>query len=302
MLENLRPNLPEDFQEFWDQTVEETKSQPLDFHRSLRNDYELPGFMVETVHFRGMFGADLKGWFAFPQGARRAPAFLWLPPYGRESLLPNEYGTRAGFASMSFNFFGHTAFHQERYVRERGYFAEGAAAPETWIFRTMIQHALLALRVLQSQIEVDEDNIGSMGLSQGGGMSIWLGALSPIVKVVCADLPFLGAMQHALSKSVYRYPLKELVDFMDTIPVGRETVLHTISYFDTMNTATQCAVPTQLSLGLKDPATRPDSVEAIFNALPGTKRLIEYDSGHDWHPEMIENNRSWLLKYLNQST
>ncbi len=292
------PYVPDDFDEFWERTSNEARAQPLDYHRRMHNDFELPGFAVERVAFRGMFGARLEGWIAVPEGIRKSPAFLWIPPYGRESLLPNQYGTRTGFVSLSFNFFGHEAFHQERYVKERGYFAEGAGSPETWIFRTMIQNALIAVRVLQSQIEVDEDRIGAMGMSQGGGMSIWLGALSPVVQVVCADMPFLGAMQYALTRNAYRYPLKELIDFMDTIPVGRETVLNTVSYFDTMNMATRCSKATQLSLGHKDPATRPDAVKAIFNALPGAKRLIEYDWGHDWHPDMVENNRSWLLDQL----
>jgi predicted esterase len=26
--------------------------------------------------------------------------------------------------------------------------------------------------------------------------------------------------------------------------------------------------------------------------------LRTYDGGHDWHTEMIENNRSWLREYL----
>lgn len=292
------PYVPEDFDDFWARTIDESKSQPLDFHRSLHNDFNYPGFKVERLSFRGMFGAKLNGWLALPEGGGHSPAFLWIPPYGRESLLPNQYGTREGFVSLSFNFFGHDSFHQERYVKERGYFSEGAASPETWIFKIMLQNALIAARVLQAQIEVDEERIGAMGMSQGGGMAIWLGAFSPIVKAVCADMPFLGAMHYALTRNAYRYPLKELIDFMDTIPVGRETVLNTVSYFDTLNIATRCEKPTQLSYGHKDPATRPDAVKAIFDALPGEKRLLDYDWGHDWYPDMVDNNRRWLHDHL----
>jgi cephalosporin-C deacetylase len=240
----------------------------------------------------------VNAWIAYPQGERGLPAFLWPPPYGRESLMPNDFGTRKGFVSMSPNFFGEDAFHQEKYVPERGYFAEGAEWPTTWVFRRIIQDAIVAIRVLQAQVEVDESRIGAMGMSQGGGIAIWLGAFCPIVKAVCADMPFLGAIQHTLSMPVHRYPLRELTDFMDTIPVGRERVLNTLSYFDTMNVATRCVKPTHVSLGLKDPACRPDTVRAIFEALPGSKMLRSYDWGHDWLPDMIGNNRRWLLENL----
>jgi cephalosporin-C deacetylase len=294
----FEPYVPEDFEPFWQRTVDEARAVPLDYRRTTGNAFDLPGFTVELINFRGMGGRLLKGWIAYPDGERDLPGFLWIPPYGRESLLPNEYGTREGFVSMSFNFFGHDAFHQEAYIKDRGYFAEGAESPETWVFRRMFQDASIAMRVLQAQPEVDGMRLASMGMSQGAGMSIWLGARCPIVKAVCADMPFLGAMQETLNRPVHRYPLKELTDFAPDDTVARQQVLHTVGYFDTLNMATGCRVPTQVSLGLKDPAARPPNVRAVYNALPGDKALIEYEWGHDWHLDMVENNRNWLLRRL----
>lgn len=291
------PYPPEDFDSFWADASAEANSVKLDFHRSLTNDYSLPGFVVESIDFQGMTGR-VQGWIAYPEGARRLPGFVWVPPYGRESLLPNQYGTREGFVSLSFNFHGLGAFHQEKYAVDRGYFAQGADDPETWIFRRMLQDAIIATRVLQAQIEVDEDKIGAMGMSQGAGISIWLGAHCPIIKAVCADMPFLSGITNTIMNTVYRYPLKELRDLMDSIPLGEARVLNTLSYFDTMNQATRCEVPTHVSLGLKDPACKPDTVRAVFEALPGKKELSVYDWGHDWHPDMVANNRNWLLENL----
>lgn len=297
-MSQLEPYLPEDFDSFWRETAEQARTAPLDFHRSLRRDFDYPGFQVETFSFRGIDGHTGYGWFAYPEEGKRFPAFFWSPPYGRESLLPNAYGTRAGFASLSINYFGHEAFHQEKYVPHRGYFAEGAEDPTHWVFRRMFQDAYLAVRVLQAQVEVDEDRIGAAGMSQGGGIAIWLGANCPIVKAVCGDMVFLSAIQYSLQHQVYRYPLKELSDLAEKLPLGLERILHTVSYFDTMNVATRCVVPTQISMGLKDPAAKPDNVRACYAALPATKRLITYDWGHDWHPDMIESNREWFLAHM----
>ena len=294
----LTPYVPEDFDEFWRETVEEAESAPLEFQRSGTNDYLRSGFKVETLKFRGIDGTSRNGWIAYPVDAHRAPGFLWVPPYGRWSMSPNDYGTREGFVSLSFNFFGEGAFHEEAYVPKRGYFAEGAARPETFVFRRMFQDSLIALRVLEAQSEADEDRLSAMGLSQGGGMAIWLGAWCKQVKCVAADYPFLAAMPWVLAQRIFRYPLKELTDFADSLPLGREVVGHTLSYFDTVNHATRCQVPTLVSLGLKDPAVRPEQVRAVHEALAGHKELAEIESGHDWHPCMIERNRDWLLKWL----
>ncbi|MHB8635053.1 MAG: acetylxylan esterase [Fimbriimonadaceae bacterium] len=292
------PDVPEDFDDFWGEVRAEADAVPLNFSRSLANAFDLPGFTVETLAFRSADNRTLHGWLAYPPSERHVPGFLWIPPYGRESLLPNAYGTRTGMASMSFNFFGHGSFYQEKYTPARGYFAEGAGSPDSWVFRRMAQDCMVGLRVMQAQLEVDEDRIAAMGMSQGGGLAITCGARSPIVKAVCADMPFLGGIRSRLLEEVYRYPLKELADYMDETPLGRERLFHTLSYFDSVNQATRCQVPTHVTVGLKDPASRPNAVRSIYEALPGPKALTEIDWGHDWHPDMVTLNRQWLDQWL----
>jgi cephalosporin-C deacetylase len=297
-MSGYEPYVPEDFDAFWREAAEQARQAPLDFRRSVGAPYTWSDFRVETIQFRGMGGYELHGWLAYPPGARRLPSFLWIPPYGQASSLPNEYTTRPGFVSFSFNFHGHPAFHQEEYTPLRGYFSVGAADPHTWIFRTMLQNVLIALRLLQALPEVEENAIGAMGLSQGGGMAIWAGAWSPIVKAVCADLPFLGAARHSIKAAAHRYPPKELVDFMKSEFLGEEKVMYTLAYYDTMNHATRCRVPTLVSSGRADPAVRPQAVQAIYDTLPGPKRWIQYETGHDWNPDMVRNNQAWLEHYL----
>jgi cephalosporin-C deacetylase len=294
----LVPNVPEDFDAFWSEALAEADAVGLDFARRKSVEQPLSGHEVELIEFRAA-SKILRGWIAIPHNReRRTPAFLWLPPYGRESTLPNEYSTREGMISMSFNFHGHDAFHQEEYQPSRGYLAQGIESPETWVFREMAQDCFIAMRVLQAQIEADENRLAIAGLSQGGGMAIWTAAHSKIPACVVADLPFLSGMHETLAKPVYRYPLKEVLDFADTIPLGMQRVMHTVSYFDTLNHATRVKAPTLVSLGQKDPAVRPANVRAVYDAIPVKKRLIEYETGHDWNTAMVETNRNWLLQNM----
>ncbi|MBA3725329.1 MAG: acetylxylan esterase [Armatimonadetes bacterium] len=288
----LSQYLPEDFVAFWEEATAEADGISVDFERRKTTMQNLPEHEVELIDFLGMLGARLHGWIAIPR-ENPAPGFLWIPAYGHESHLPNEHSTRLGMASMSFNFHGHGAFHQEEYRPARGYFAQGIEDPRTWIFRSMAQNCLVAMRVLQAQPEAGD--LSAAGLSQGGGMAIWTAAHSPLVKNVVADLPFLSAMRYTLGKELYRYPLKEVADFAATIPSGMERVLRSVSYFDTVNQATRLKVPTLVSLGKKDPAVRADTVRAVYEAIPSQKKLIEYDTGHDWNPAMIDADLDWML-------
>lgn len=290
---------PIDLEEFWVESALEAEDHPLELWRSPFPDREEGDHFVYTYSFRGIRQNRIHGWVAIPkESPRDNPAFLWVPPYGRESLLPNGYGTRKGFVSASLNFHGLEAFHQESYRPDRGYFADGLEEPRTWIFRSMFQDAILAIKALRTFSEVDADRIGSMGMSQGGGISLWLGAWCRYVKVVCSDMPFLGGMADTLGRPSYRYPQKELVDFAAELPMGHERVLYTLSYFDTVHQAAFSKVPTQISLGLRDPAVRPETARRVYESLVTEKRLVEYPGGHDWDPDMIDNNRDWLMRFL----
>jgi cephalosporin-C deacetylase len=161
----------------------------------------------------------------------------------------------------------------------------------------MFLDSYLMARLL-NELHPSEKGLGAMGMSQGGGLAIWLGAYCSLIRAVVADMPFLAGMEWVLSQKMPRYPLKELADFIESAPENREALVRTLSYFDTLTQAGECYTPTLVTQGKRDPAVRPDQVKAIFEALPGTKELVEIDWGHDWHPSMVERNQEWLERYL----
>jgi cephalosporin-C deacetylase len=286
--------IPDDFDAFWEEARAEAAAAPIDVSRRATSYQPLPTHSVELIEFQAS-ESRLQGWIATPRSSVRH-GFLWIPAYGRESHLPDEYSTREGMLSLSFNFHGHAAFHKEEYRPDRGYFAEGVEDPRTWVFRRMAKDCLIAMSVLTELSNAAGVPISAAGLSQGGGMAIWTGAHSSIPMKVVADLPFLSDMGNTLGKDVYRYPLKELANRAEHLTGGMEQILNTVSYFDTAHQARRLTKPTLVSLGEKDPAVKPESVRAVFSALAAAdKRLIEYPTGHDWNPGMIDANREFLL-------
>ncbi|MCB0826426.1 MAG: acetylxylan esterase [Armatimonadetes bacterium] len=298
MPEGLEPYVPPGFEAFWRETTQIAQDAPLDYSVESVSEPSTPGHDLRVLSFRGISGERLHGWLAVPYSDVIHPGFLWIAPYSRWSMQPNEYGVRSGYTSLSFNFFGESAFHREDYTPARGYFADGVSSRETWIFRRMFQNAVIALRILADQAAVDENRLACAGMSQGGGIGIWMGAWVQQVKAVIADMPFLGGMPWVLQAKAFRYPLKELTDFMAESAGNDAAVRETLSYFDTINQASFCQVPTRVTLGLRDPAVRPEQARAVFDALPGVKELEEIDFGHDWHPRMIEGGQDWFRKHL----
>ncbi len=292
------PSIPAGFDDFWLDAVHEAKQVGAEFNRTPQTDVRRDGFQIDFISFQSVGGRTIQGWFAFPLEKMISPGFLWIAPYGRWSMLPNEYGTRDGMCSLSFNFFGAPAFHREEYSQERGYFAEGIDSPESSVFRRMFQDCAVAFSVLQAQEECNAQQVGAMGMSQGGGMAIWIGAHLTSVRAICADMAFGAARATVFEHEVRRYPLKEVSDYMAQSPTHREKALRTMSFFDTIHLATRCKVPTMLTYGTKDPAVKEFEVRSIFGALAGEKVIEAIDGGHDWHESMIERNREWLLSHF----
>lgn len=299
-MDQIGVKIPEGFGRFWADLVAEAEDHTLVYDLVDQDEVKSDTHQIQKIEFKGVQGDELHGWLALPNGVeRKAPGFLWLPPYSRWSMLPNEYGTRPGYASASLNFFGESSFHQEEYTPARGYFREGVERPETWIFGRLFQNSVVLGRIFATLRGVDRERIGAAGMSQGAGLAIWLGAMWEPTKAVVADMPFLGGMDRVLAQDrPFRYPLKELTDYMQSSDEAREQVFKTVSFYDTVNVAHMCLKPTRLTLGLKDPAVRPQQVKGVFEALAGPKELEELEWGHDWHPRMIEGGTAWFDKYL----
>jgi cephalosporin-C deacetylase len=197
--------------------------------------------------------------------------------------------------SLSFNLFGESSFHQEAYTPARGYFAEGIESPSSWVFRRLYIDSSRAFKAL---LRLESVSLaGVMGMSQGAGISVWLGAFCPDVRCVVADMPFLAGARGILSGNYYRYPIKEIVDYIGDTPARREEVLRTMAFYDTVNVATRCQTPTLVTAGKKDPSVRPDQAEAVFRELLGPKEYELLDWGHDWHPSMVARNVAWLGRW-----
>jgi cephalosporin-C deacetylase len=111
-------------------------------------------------------------------------------------------------------------------------------------------------------------------------------------------MPFGAARPVVFSRDIHRYPLRELIDWWSGDPARRTAAMRTMSYFDTVNMATYCKVPTLVTYGTKDPAVREFEVRSVFEALAGEKEIAAIEWGHDWHESMVDRNRQWLEKWL----
>jgi cephalosporin-C deacetylase len=170
--------------------------------------------------------------------------------------------------------------------------------PQAYYFYNVYLNCIQAINYLASRPDVDKTRIVVVGGSQGGRLSIGLSGLdSRIAATVAsiahnANVPYL---KWAEASNLGKSP----TDGMDRIappplpdmPEGR-----CLSYYDSMNFATDIHCPVYMNSGLIDGVSPPSGTYAIYHRLATTYKEITPLPGlaHDWSAEFDRRAWRWL--------
>jgi cephalosporin-C deacetylase-like acetyl esterase len=147
---------------------------------------------------------------------------------------------------------------------------------------------------LNSLPQFDGKNLGVMGGSQGGALSIMTAALDSRVKGLAVWVPALadmtgyiygraGGWHHAFKTEQNR--TKEKIE--------------TSKYYDTVNFARRLKVPGIYTLGYNDETCPPTSMFAAYNTISASKELLlALETGHVLTNEQSDRVNKWMETLL----
>jgi cephalosporin-C deacetylase len=285
-LESYRPAREEqpDFDEFWQESLEETQTYPIDVQFK-PVDWGLQTVRVFDVTFAGFAGQPIKGWLLMPRRPREPlPCVVEFIGYEGGRGLPYDWliWSAAGFANLVMDTRGQGSDDRSGDtpdVPELGYephvpgfMTLGISNPQTYYYRRVFLDAVRAVEAARLHPAVEETRIAVSGNSQGGGISLAVGSLSPDVKVVMADVPFLCHYRRA-TEITNVGPYNEITRYCKSHRDKIETVFQTLSYFDGVNFAVRSKASALFSLGLMDETCPPSTVFAAYNYYAGPKEL-----------------------------
>lgn len=303
-------NRPADFRAFWQDVQTELRTVPLEWERLPGAGGETDVHRVDWLRFSSLDDLLIYGWLAIPKDAKTAEnrGFLWLPGYsfgnpppGPESLYPE---------TLTFGLNLHGNLPDAPYVHPSiagaDYITAGIGSPQTYIYRRIVAHCLRALDILAEQPEVSPERLMVGGMSQGGGLALVTAALFPQVRLCLADMPWLCALDLALSlldrgryqrlKTV-RYPDARglIADEAEANPEMAAEIYRTYRYFDPLSHAAAISCPIQMSAGGRDPSCKPPTIYAVYNELRCEKEMLYLpQTGHEIVPAMHEAHRKWV--------
>lgn len=283
-LRDHRPDVaePHDFDEFWAQTLAETRAAAWDAKvERVDNGLEL----VETsdVTFSGFAGDPIRAWWHVPAGRAPRAVIVEFIGYSGGRGLAHDVAAwpLAGYAHLLVDTRGQGWGHWRpgdtpdphgSGSATPGKMTQGIEDPATYYYRRVYADAVRAVdtaRALAGDIP-----LFVTGASQGGGITIAAAALSEGVAGAMPDVPFLCHFARATTITDAR-PYREIGEYLAAHRGRAEQVYRTLSYFDGVNLARRADAPTLFSAALMDIICPPSTVFAAFNAWGSEDRGIE---------------------------
>jgi len=292
---------PADFDTFWSETLSQSRDKASEVSYT-EVETPLRTVSVSDVTFSGFMGQPIRAWLLVPKsGSRPLPAVIEYIGYGGGRAFPFNHliWASAGYASLVMDTRGQGSAWSPGDTEDRddessgpqypGFLTRGIWNRGSYYYRRLISDAVLAVDALVQHPEVDPGRVIVCGASQGGGLSLAVSGLSPIVRAALIDVPFLCHYRRAAEMTDEK-PYSELTGFLSVHQTRAEEIFRTLSYFDGLNFATRATAPALFSVGLMDTICPPSTVFAAFNHYAGEHEIKVWPfnghQGHEFHQQV----------------
>jgi cephalosporin-C deacetylase len=278
---------PSDFGSFWENTLAETRSFPLDAHFA-PIDAGLRTVETYDVTYNGFGGQPIKGWLLLPrQRAEKLPVVVEYIGYGGGRSKIHEWllWSAAGYAHFIMDTRGQGSAWRPgdtpddapsgQNAQYPGFMTRGILRPETYFYRRVFSDAVRAVEAARSHPAVDAERVAVTGGSQGGGITLAVAALDPTVQATMPDVPFLCHYRVA-TEIQDKFPYQEIAHYCKIHRDHIDIVFNTLNYFDGVNFSAHATAPALFSVGLMDDVCPPRTVYAAYNHYKGEKEMKVY--------------------------
>ncbi len=304
-LRQYKPSLyrEEDFESFWSETLKESSRQPL--HAELV-PYNLGAKNVEcfAVRYEGFGGGRIAGWYLRPSQRGKFPGVVNYHGYSGRGARPMDLLSYAsqGICILSMDCRGQNGQSQDNSItpegQHSGWMTKGIRDPKSYYYRYVYADAVRALELLAGREEVDASRIAVTGVSQGGGITLAVSALSDRPILSLPDVPFLCDFRRGVA-ICGQAPYTEIPSFLKSFPHLYEQAFRTLSYCDNLNLAPKIRCRTVISNCLWDDICPPSTIYGVYHHMTCEKSIEIYPfHKHEVPAEHVETKFRLIMEVL----
>lgn len=299
---------PVDFDEFWNAGKKRLAEVPLDSKIKLLPDYSTAKVDVFEVSFQNVGAVINKtsriyGILAIPKTTdpnRKFPAVLHVPGAGVRPYRGSLALAERGIITLQIGIHGIPVTLEQTIYDDLAagalnlYMSSNLDNRDTFYFRRVFLGCVRANDFLASLPQFDGKNLGVMGGSQGGALSIVTAALDARVKTLAVWIPALADMTGYIYGRAggWSHAFRE--------PQNRtKEKIETSKYYDAVNFARRLKVPGIYTFGYNDETCPPTSMFSAYNTIAAPKKLVlALETGHSLTNEQSERVNGWMEDFL----
>ena len=303
-----RQNKPENFDLFWENEISQL---PVELKFKLEEKkYNIPNVKFYELEFQSTKNSTIYSILVVPHSNEPVPVIFQFHGYQGQSP---DWSTHlnyahAGFAMVSMDVRGQAgkSIDGGKYQGNtvKGHVVRGMTeGPENLFYKEVYLDVYQLVRIVREFDFIDEANMNSYGLSQGGALSLITAALIPEIRKTVAIYPFLSDFKRVLEFGNQSEAYDELFryfKFNDPMHRQEDEILKTISYIDVKNFANKIRSDVLMITGLEDNICFPSTQFAVFNQINSNKRhlvLPEYS-----HEDMNVIIKDLIFDFLTGSS
>lgn len=304
---------PADFDTFWDSGLEEMRS--IDSRMELiPAEFQASGCECFHLYFTGVQGARIHAKYLRPtNGNHPHPAVIMFHGYTGNS---GDWQDKLSYISQGFSVAaldcrgqgglsedvggvqGNT--HHGQIIRGLDEAVHGS--PEKLLFRQIMLDTAQLAKIVMEMPEVDANNVGAMGGSQGGALTIACAALEPRIKRAAPVYPFLSDYKRVWSIDQAKDAYKELQEYFrmfDPTHQHEAEIFNSLGYIDIQHLACRIKAEVYWGIGLMDTICPPSSQFAVYNKIHTHKTMEIYpDFGHEVLPGHNDLSFQFMMELM----
>ena len=299
-------SIPSDFTNFWSQAKSELAKIPLDARMVLMPERCTENINVYHVNLQNYrLNTRLYGILCIPKKEGKYPAILHVPGAGARPYNGDIANAEKGMITFQIGIHGipvnldPSVYNNLMSGPLAGYWNHNLDDKDRYYYKRVYLGCVRANDFIASLPQFDGVNLGVMGGSQGGALSIITAALDTRVKYLASYYPALADVTGYLNGRAGGWPHlfdKSTLEFNNT-----KVKIETAGYYDVVNFARLLKVPGIYSLGFNDETCPPTSMYAAYNVITAPKELfVVPETGHWTYPEQNERLTNWIVGKLTE--
>lgn len=286
---------PLDIDEYWQKALDELDTFSWDVNL-VPSDFEAPFADCYDLTFTGVGGARIYAKYLKPKkNTGKNPGIIEFHGYRCTS---GDWSDKLKYVAAGFSYASMDCRGQGGRSRDivdvagpsiEGHLIRGLEdGKEHLAFRAIYLDTVQLTRIVMGFSEVDEDNIGVTGYSQGGGLTLACASLEPRIKYVAPIYPFLSDYKRVWDMDLDLDAYGELRTYFrkyDPLHKREDEIFEILGYIDVKNLVNRIKGKVLMGITLMDNICPPSTQFAAYNRIISEKtNLIYHDYGHEHLP------------------